>query len=254
MFLSLAQGVSPALASLVEAERAFARTCVERGVRDSFLAFFADDGIGFQPNPHNAREVFFKQPAPSARPPVTLNWAPIYGDIASTGDLGYTTGPFLLTDNSAEKRPARHGMYFSIWQKQTDGNWKVVLDIGVDIPEAVAPLDARFVPARVTDALKEAQSSILEAEAADPRYSENARKHRQKMMPLVGWPAINDWLKSQNAVLKTKVIAWRIARSGDFGYTYGSYEFGLERGFYARVWRVINGSWHIVAELTNSSS
>ena len=127
LLLALTQGVSPALASLVEAERAFARTCVERGVRDSFLAFFADDGIGFQPNLHNAREFLLKQPAPATRPPVTLNWAPIYGDIASTGDLGYTTGPFLLTDNSAEKRPGRNGMYFSIWQKQTDGNWKVVL-------------------------------------------------------------------------------------------------------------------------------
>ncbi len=105
-------------------------------------------GIGFQPNLHNAREFFFKQPAPAIRPPVTLNWAPIYGDIALTGDLGYTTGPFLLTDNSAEKRPARHGMYFSIWQKQTDGNWKVVLDIGVETPEAVAPLDAPFVAAQ----------------------------------------------------------------------------------------------------------
>ena len=254
ILLSLAQGVSPALASLVEAERAFARTCVERGVRDSFLAFFADDGIGFQPNLHNAREFFLKQPVPATRPPVTLNWAPIYGDIASTGELGYTTGPFLLTDNSAERRPARHGMYFSIWQKQTDGNWKVVLDIGVETPQAVAPLDASFVPVRTTIAPKKARSSILEAEASEPRYSENARKHRQKMMPLVGPDAITQWLKAQNAPMTTKPIGWRIARSGDFGYAYGSYEFGAEKGFYARVWRLIDGNWHIVAEITSQAN
>jgi hypothetical protein len=254
LFLAFTQGVSPALTSLVEAERAFARTCVERGLRDSFLAFFADDGIGFQPNPINRRESLLKQPVPASRPPVTLNWAPIYGDIASSAELGYTTGPFLITDNSTEKRPARHGMFFSIWQKQTDGNWKVVLDIGIDTPEAVAALDAPFVPARVTGAQKKARSTVLEAEASESRYSADARKHRQKMMPLVGRDAISLWLKAQNASMKTKPIGWRIARSGDFGYAYGSYEFGAEKGFYARAWRVIDGTWNIVAEITNQAN
>ena len=35
--------------SLVEAERAFAAQAAERGIRASFLANFASDGIGFDP-------------------------------------------------------------------------------------------------------------------------------------------------------------------------------------------------------------
>ena len=47
-----------ALGSLVDAELAFARMGVERGVRDAFLANFADDGIAFEPAPVRLRETW----------------------------------------------------------------------------------------------------------------------------------------------------------------------------------------------------
>ncbi len=40
---------SPPLGSLVNTERAFARTSEEKGTRDAFMAFIADDGILFRP-------------------------------------------------------------------------------------------------------------------------------------------------------------------------------------------------------------
>ena len=104
--------LSPNLASLVAAERAFARTSVEKGIRDSFLAFFADDGINFQPHPVKTREAILKRPAPAKRPPVTLNWEPAYADVSQAGDLGYTTGPYVLTDQSPQPSPPRYGFYF----------------------------------------------------------------------------------------------------------------------------------------------
>src|SRR3982750_3505507 len=112
------ENLSPALRSLVEAERAFARTSVEKGVRDSFFEFFAEDGINFTPHPTNTRESIRKSPPPATRPPITLNWEPAFADISQAGDLGYTTGPFWVTDQSPQKRPTRHGFYFSIWKKQ----------------------------------------------------------------------------------------------------------------------------------------
>jgi hypothetical protein len=60
------------------------------------------------------------------------------------GDLGYNTGPTVIEDTSPEKRPARYGMLFSVWKKQTDGNWRVMLDLGADTPSAVVSLDAPF--------------------------------------------------------------------------------------------------------------
>jgi hypothetical protein len=41
--------------SLVDAERNFARTALERGIRDSFLQFLAEDSIVFAPGPTNAK-------------------------------------------------------------------------------------------------------------------------------------------------------------------------------------------------------
>src|SRR5262245_4008340 len=142
--LTQEQDLPPSQAELVNAEREFAKLAVDRGVRESFIAYFADDGIGFAPHPHKVKERFSKSPAQAARPPFTLNWAPVYGDIAQAGDLGWNTGPTLIEDTSPEKKPARHGMFFSVWKKQSDGSWRVALDLGGDTPAAVAPLNAPF--------------------------------------------------------------------------------------------------------------
>src|SRR5437763_2439854 len=112
------QKSAPALAALVEAERAFARLSVEKGVREAFLTYFADDGINFQPHPTNTKESFRKRPAPTTPPPVTLDWYPVYADASHAGDLGYTTGPYTFTDHSQQSRPTQYGYYFSAWQTQ----------------------------------------------------------------------------------------------------------------------------------------
>lgn len=48
-------------------------------------------------------------------------------DVSSSGDLGYSVGTFELTLNDSEGNPVtRKGKYTTVWQKQTDGQWKVV--------------------------------------------------------------------------------------------------------------------------------
>jgi ketosteroid isomerase-like protein len=119
------------LMSLVEAERAFARASVAKGIRDSFLEFFADDGVNFSPEPGNAKEFYGKRPAgPSL---ITLDWSPIYADISQAGDMGYTTGPYTVTSKEQQKVVGQ-GYYFSVWKKQAGGNWKVAADIGIQTP------------------------------------------------------------------------------------------------------------------------
>lgn len=88
-----------------------------------------------------------RQPAPATRPPVTLDWAPAWGDVSAAGDLGYTTGPFVFTDQGPAKRQPQRGYYFSIWRKQADGTWKVALDAGVPAEGAPDVRSATFQPA-----------------------------------------------------------------------------------------------------------
>jgi ketosteroid isomerase-like protein len=278
------ENVSPALAALVEAERSFARTSVEKGIRDSFYEFFAEDGINFQPHPTNTRANIRKQPAPAARPPITLNWEPAYADISRAGDLGYTTGPFKLTDQGPQQRPPRHGYYFSIWKKQADGSWKVVIDAGVQTPapDSTSPVvlhpasPSQFKPKSAKVNLETERAALIELEreflkasqssgvmkAFQDYMSEEARLHRNGIMPLTEKDSIRSYFSGKERTLSWEPIKADISQSGDLGYTYGSYEMketgasaatpAAEKGYYVRVWkRNKDGKWKIVLDTTN---
>jgi ketosteroid isomerase-like protein len=59
----------------------------------------------------------------------SLTWTPIGADVS--GDLGYTYGSFEFRSRDASgKTTINHGKYTSIWKRQSDGSWKVVLDMG----------------------------------------------------------------------------------------------------------------------------
>jgi ketosteroid isomerase-like protein len=65
-----------------------------------------------------------------------LTWAPVGADISASEDLGYTYGTYEFRSKDKEGKPVvDHGKYTSIWKLQTDGNWKVVLDMGNSTPK-----------------------------------------------------------------------------------------------------------------------
>jgi ketosteroid isomerase-like protein len=266
---------SAALDSLVAAEKAFAATSVAKGVRESFLMFFAEDGINFQPHPTKTRESFLKRPAPAVRPPVELNWRPIYADISRAGDLGYTTGPYMFKDLSPEKRPTRFGYYFSIWKKQTNGEWKVVIDCGIGTPGHTTPrLEFRAAPqikwkaSRKVDLESERASlfdldrkflSAVQSQGIVNGYlgylSNDARLHRDDLLPMTESAVIRSYLSSRISTLSWAPIKSDIAQSDDLGYTYGSYELKFagaektQKGYYVRVWkRDSRGNWKLALD------
>jgi ketosteroid isomerase-like protein len=66
----------------------------------------------------------------------SLTWKPIGADVSSSGDLGYTYGTYEFRSKDASGKPSvSHGKYTSIWKRQKDGSWKVVLDMGNASPE-----------------------------------------------------------------------------------------------------------------------
>ncbi|MFL6466389.1 MAG: YybH family protein [Pyrinomonadaceae bacterium] len=270
-----AQTVSKELSDLANAERAFAAETVKIGFRDGFIKYFADDGIGFAPHPQRTREELQKSPAPAGPRKVIFNWAPMFGDISSAGDLGYTTGPVLYTDIGANPRPPRHGMYFSVWQKQADGSWKVVVDMGVGVPEAVASIDTPFAAAskkdsiRLMNAGKSSGPDFLEVDAAltssiekngmaaaydaflDPEF----RVHRNGQMPITTKDALHAYFSKQTNSFLYKTIGGKISASKDVAFTYGSFRLGESQeiaGYYVHVWRKdSNSRWRLVADVLN---
>lgn len=273
---SVAQTASgPDIESLAAAERAFAAETVKVGFRDGFIKYFADDGIGFAPQPQRTREELQKSPAPTGPRRVIFNWAPMFGDISTAGDLGYTTGPVLYTDVGENPRPPRHGLYFSVWQKQADGSWKVVVDMGVSVPQAVAPIDTAFTPAAKPDAVSKKDASkrtmpeYTDADAALSRTIEingslrayeqfldpEFRIHRNGRLPITTEKALREYFAAESAVLSFKTLGGKIAVSNDLAFTYGSFTLDGKHevgGYYVHVWRKDNRSrWKLVADIAN---
>jgi ketosteroid isomerase-like protein len=66
----------------------------------------------------------------------TLTWTPVKADMSASGDLGYTYGNYVFTaKNKQGKVVVNYGKYTSIWKKQNDGRWKVVVDMGNSSPD-----------------------------------------------------------------------------------------------------------------------
>lgn len=245
-----------AQASLVAAERAFARHALEHGVRTAFLEHFAPGGIVFVPQPASVNDVFAQ---PRADPLATLlEWEPVASGVAASGDFGYSTGPARISRRDGSV-PVRHSTFFSVWKRVDGMPWRVVIDAGTGSPQPVA--HERLLPSpRVRVAAPGAQGSIdtlLADERAGPwareallaRLAPDALVQRDGTLPLAGaaaiaaaWPAYQETLRP---------IGGDMAASRDLAYTYGEVAGGAGQGHYLHLWtRAADGhAWRIAAAL-----
>lgn len=107
------------------------------------VAFCADDGSILSPNAPIAtgHEAIGKMFAGFfAIPGLSITWEVSRAEAAKSGELGYTSGRYQMTVNDAAGKPITdNGKYVTVWKKQTDGSWKVVLDIFNSDLRATAP-------------------------------------------------------------------------------------------------------------------
>jgi ketosteroid isomerase-like protein len=201
-----------------------------------------------------------------------FNWAPMFGDVSDAGDLGYTTGPVLYTDLVDTSKPPRHAIYFSVWQKQADGTWKVVVDLGVDTPNAVAPIDTKFTAANPVGPRKpnpmkgtpdddykkldwNLWGSIAKTSPGDgygSHLDKQFRVHRKGNMPITDLSGLGPVITQT----RFEFTDGKIASSGDLAYTYGKYstvnESNAETGYYVHVWRRdADSKWKLVVDVQN---
>ena len=256
-----------ALTQMIDAERAFAARALVAGWKQAFLEYFADEAVGFDGGVGRAKDQIQKNPDPP--PDLQLIWEPRYGDISASGDLGYLTGPVRNVRKSRDNGRPRHSNYASIWKRQSDGSFKVLLDFGVDTPRPV-PFAAGFTrapgsrssfdydettpPLSAADGILNSGLRTGQADGYRGRLASGVRFHRQNIMPVVGDRAALRWLATQPPYSTIDAQFAEAARAGDLGYTWGSYVIGpagkpRERGFYIRVWqRERNGQWNVVLD------
>jgi len=268
-----------ALESMVATELAFAKMAKEQGIRPSFMAFIAEDGILFRPRAVKGKKWMIDNPAPASDKHPLLSWYPAIADIALAGDMGYTTGPWEFRQDIHDAKAVAFGNFLTVWKKQADGTWKFAVDLGISHPQPAESAARLFElpknykqPAKGRVVNTEAERAILlgrerkfsaasAARGARAAFLANAatdvRVFREGDLPLAGKekgaavvpPGANIWTWQPEA--------WDVSRSGDLGYSYGTYQLksdgtkSSETGNYFRIWKKQAGVWKVVVDLAN---
>ena len=135
---ALAQTDTKNLNALRAADAAWLKTYEAKDL-DKAVAFCDEQGSLLWPNAPRATgtSAIAKTTASAfAIPDFKLEWHPDQVEVARSGELGYTSGTYTWTFKDASGKPASDkGKYLTIWKKQQDGSWKVLLDMfNTDLP------------------------------------------------------------------------------------------------------------------------
>jgi ketosteroid isomerase-like protein len=253
-----------AIGSLVDAEKNYNKLAQKKGFRAASIQVFADDGIAFAPKPVNGKKFWEKE----TEDPL-LTWRPVFATIARSGDLGYTTGPWEFKKTKDDPKPQAFGHYNTLWRKDADGVWKVVVDVGVDHPQPQEPAGEveTFVPAfpiarpeSARQKLEETEKSFAELLAKDAgpailaKAADNVRVYRRGEFPAVGKSAPQLMLSSDHGKETRTRAGGGVSRSNDLAYSYGEYSNEranvVEHGIYFSVWQLDPSSeWTLVLDL-----
>jgi len=259
------------LQSLVDAEKAFAQTSVDKSARTAFLEYFDHHTVAFtNGQPVFGRKDWEKRPETNSY----LFWWPVYADIASSGDFGYTTGPAVFGPDRTT-RETKGGIYYStVWKKDDNGRWKVLADLGSSTyspTENGATFKTSSRPAHAfNDLTTEAKRQLsaldksyngelneLKTSFDYAYFSDEARVYRRNLPPLTSPKAIKEyndggWYSFQHSQA-------HLASSNDMALTYGTVKIttmkdGKEVAIpacYLRVWKIEEGEWNIVLDVIN---
>jgi ketosteroid isomerase-like protein len=269
----MANDRSAELERVVASERAFAARAQVVNARQAFVEYFAADAIFFAPYAAPA----FPRLRESADWGVNIQWRPAAAAISGAGDMGYTTGPAEYRP-SAEAAPTGFGHYTSVWQRQSDGRYLVLIDVGIDhpapptrIPDWSAPTQSpAAVPAldavqrrAALDELRRLDAQIgaaaQEGEVAKSFarvLAEDARLHRGGRLPVVGRTEALAELDAEVRSYGWTPEAATVAESGDFGFVYGRGRWGRaqtdETGdmAYLNVWQRRAGEWRLIVHVS----
>jgi ketosteroid isomerase-like protein len=253
------------LQAVADTEKAFARFAVEKDTKSAFLEFAAPDGIMFAPNAVNAIAHWNSR----AQSPSLLSWQPSFADISSNGVLGWTTGPWEYRPKGKDDAAVAWGEFATVWQKQPDGKFKFVVDIGISHEKAPVDGVTWKSPADSKKELNERGTSAGDSAAG---FFELANKNdlskayksfaagdirvlREGKMPILGKDNFLAELK------KNKIRVAFAKRSVFFGaadlaYTTNTYSLTradktIEKGNFMQIWKLRDGKWQIVLDVFN---
>ena len=238
---------------LANEEAKFAAYAVKTGMFTAFRAFFADKSTLLRPGPIDAQAWMKGRPDP----PIILDWRAQLTVLSASGDLGLSTGPWTRVAKATPDAAKSYGQFFSVWQKQANGAWKVLIDHGVSHPTFAlgdAALHARELPVQPAtrglddQADDDAEAAFIGATARlgmraayANAINNNSRLLRDEKPPADGVQAILAALKDDEGGWAWTPQQQGLSSARDMRYCIGQYVWthpsgAKQRGQYVRVW------------------
>jgi ketosteroid isomerase-like protein len=105
-------------------EIAFAKTMADRDLA-AFGRFLAPDAVFVdQPVARGPAAIIAAWKELYAAPQAPFSWAPEEVEVLDSGKLALTSGPVF------DPKGERIGRFTSVWRRERDGHWRIVLDHG----------------------------------------------------------------------------------------------------------------------------
>ncbi|HXN45647.1 MAG TPA: DUF4440 domain-containing protein [Bryobacteraceae bacterium] len=129
---AMAGGIDDSAKDLAKIEADWSNSAA---TRDAALvaSYYADDAIVYPPNDLlkvGRQEALKFWAAGLADPTYSISWKTSDAMIASSGELGITSGTYEESYKGTDgKRVRNTGKYVTVWAKNRDGAWKAIKDI-----------------------------------------------------------------------------------------------------------------------------
>ena len=122
-----AESTAELQAQVRASERAFAKTMADRD-HAAFVSFLSEEAIFFS-GPQGAalrgrQAVADRWKAFYEGPQAPFSWEPEQVEVLDSGAIAFSSGPVYDPDKK------RIGTFNSVWRREKDGKWKIVLDKG----------------------------------------------------------------------------------------------------------------------------
>ena len=253
------------------ADGAFAAMSVERGQRAAFEEYLTADAIIFRPGAVIAHDWFETHEQGGGR----LEWTPSAAASDCSGEWAVTTGPWTYA--SPEGDDSASGHYLSIWRREPDGHWRVVLDNGIGHDPKADPssrLQSAYASlwpgaprtgcrsadgvARLEDAERDLNEAVRPqglAGALASAAAADALAYRDDTMPgPVAAAAAADAVYARGTEARSAFVS--VDPDSNFGYSYGVIEAGAEapsqpasRASYVRIWCRDGRQWRVAIDM-----
>jgi ketosteroid isomerase-like protein len=255
--LSIQLTAQKTIDGLIAAERAFAQYALDKNVKQAFLKFADTAGLQFgNGKPIKSRELWANREENKN----VLKWQPQFAEIAASGDLGYTTGPwtFQVTDKDTI---AGRGQYTTVWYVTKNGEWKFLVDYGhnyqaINSSKNVEKIKQPVKQKATEQSLLEVQKAFNIMAAISPQVAYQKYLSKKSILNFEGHLPITKTFEQLAVFNDVSEVSFNIqgsgiASSGDMGYVYGATTYKEKTDNYLHIWRHEKDGWKIAVAVVH---